>query len=291
MLRSGFRMGRLSATEPSKSHAQCRGAGRRGRVRALTIGGVAILAVASQLLISPVANGETIEAVPSSGAASLPQQTVPVDEPLSPGLVPGLPPGLVPAPPGVIPGLPPGLVPVPPDLPTACADPGDNSLFRFELCLAQPRPLEMFSRLEVRTNVLPVSLSVSDTRSLSPQSIAGACLVAFGVPIPVAPSPPGPSGALTQADPGGALTQSDSDPDGTANTSRADGIAPIGFNEATYLSPLPADGGPPAVGAGLAAAAAPVGHTDTKNVITRQETDSDAHASPLGIALPIGLHS
>lgn len=284
MLRSGFRMGRLSATEPSKSHAQCRGAGRGKRVRALTIGGVAILAVASQLLISPVANGQTIEAVPSSGAAPLPQQIVPEDEPVPPGVIPALPPG-------VIPDLPPGVIPVPPDLPTACANPGDNPLFRFELCLAQPRPLEMFSRLEVRTNILPISLSVSDTRSLSPQSIAGACLVAFGVPIPAAPSPPGQSGALTQADPGGALTQSDSSPDGTANTSRADGIAPIGFNEATYLSPLPADSGPPAVGAGLAAAAAPVGHTDTKNVITRQETDSDAHASPLGIALPIGLHS
>lgn len=142
----------------------------------------------------------------------------------------------------------------------------------------------------MRTNILPVSLSVSDTRSISPQTIAGACLVAFGVPVPAVPAPPGQA-AVTQAGQSGAITRSDSNPDETVNTSQADGVAPIGFNEASYVSPLPADGGPPAVGAGLAAAAAPAGHTDTKNVITRQETDSDAHASPLGVALPIGFHN
>lgn len=96
---------------------------------------------------------------------------------------------------------------------------------------------------------------------------------------------------MTQADASGAHTRSDSNPDETANTSQSDGVAPLGFNEATYVSPLPAEGALPAVGAGVAAAAAPVGHTDTKNVITRQQTDSDAHAGPLGIAIPIGLHS
>lgn len=88
-----------------------------------------------------------------------------------------------------------------------------------------------------------------------------------------------------------ARTRSDSSPDETANTSQADGVVPLGFNEASYISPLPVNGGLPAVGAGLAAAAAPLGHTDTKNVLTRQETDTDAHASPLGIAIPVGLHN
>lgn len=294
MLKSGFRMGRLPVSEPSKPPAQCRGDARRMRLRALTGSGVAVLAMGTQLLFSPVAGGQTPTEISPSGATPLLQRPAPVQAPLPPDQIPDLPPGQVPVPPGLAPGLPPGLapglLPFPPELPEACANPGDNPLFRFELCLAQPRPVEVFSRLEMRTNVLPSSLSVSDTRSISPQTVAGACLVAFGVPLPAAPTPPGP-GAVTQAGPGGALTRSDSDPDETANTSQADGVAPLGFNEATYVSPLPADGGLPAVGAGLATAAAPVGHTDTKNVINRQETDSDAHASPLGIAIPIGLHN
>ncbi len=295
---SGFRLGKLSATKPTKPPKRRPSFGRRMCAHALTTGGIAILAMGSELLSSPVASAHTLTSIPASGAVPLLQDAVPVVDAPIPGLVPVIPPGLIPGlvvppppedePPG--PGQPPpGLIPGP----GACSDVGGTPMFRFEVCVAHPEPLDLGTRLEVRLNVPGVSLSSSDARYFSLASIlaTGGCNVGF---------------ALL----GDSLTQSDADPTGTTNSSTADGLLSVGFTEATFISPLPSnssagasdtqrssgsetthqagpDSGPPAVGGALGLAAAPLGHTDTTGDVTRRGSDGDAHAAPLGLAVGV----
>lgn len=123
---------------------------------------------------------------------------------------------------------------------------------------ASPGP-NVSSDVNMRVGVPGIAVvSGSDSRSLSPQAITGACIVGVGVL-------------------GDAQTHSTSDPTGTTSSSQARGVLPTTITEATFAGP-PDTGRPvPPAGAALGAATAPLGRTDSSSTVTRDTADSQAH--------------
>lgn len=144
----------------------------------------------------------------------------------------------------------------------ACVDTGLRTPLGAATCLTQPQsaPVSTLSTgIDMKAGIPGLAvLSSSDTRSLSPQSVTGACIVGFGLL-------------------GDSETQSASDPSGTTNSSRADGVLPTTVTEATYVAPPTSEQPEPPVGAALSGATAPVGQTDSSSTVTRDDAHSEAH--------------
>ncbi|MGH3620528.1 MAG: hypothetical protein ACRDQ5_01895 [Sciscionella sp.] len=200
--------------------------------------------------------------------------------------------------PAPVPGLPPGVA-------GTCLDLGSDSNARAKVCLGSPHLPQLFTRLEGRVNLLGASLSVSDARSLALQAISGGCIVAFtpqgvadtqsdaGPSVPPEPLPPTESEKTTEPTKVAESAEANKADSvrGTANSSQADGLAPTGFTESTYISPLPARGsGLPALGAAISGATGLLGHTDTVGNVDNAESVGAAHAPLLGLGLPVDLH-
>lgn len=316
---SGFDVRTSSAVPAQRERHQDR-APRRG-VRGLTGAALAALALGGQLLTAPAAGAWPDSPRDLSAPAPhdpptavlpwislttvtppwLPSILPPTMDPL-PGtpptnvLLPGLLPPAV-SPPSVLPF--PGL---PPDVPGVCLDAALDSVNALELCLGSPEPLAFFTRLEGRVNLLGVSVSVSDARSVALWAISGGCVVAF--------TPQGISDTQSDAGPStppGPITPPDTairtdqglpplgiggdSVRGTTNSAHSAGLVPVALTEATYISPLPSrDTGLPAVGAAAAAAGGAFGEASTVSNVDNGDSYSEANAPILGFGLPVKIH-
>ncbi|MPZ65453.1 MAG: hypothetical protein GEU83_08010 [Pseudonocardiaceae bacterium] len=141
----------------------------------------------------------------------------------------------------------------------ACVDTGFRTPLGVATCLMQPQAAQLSTGIDMKAGIPGLAvLSSSDTRSLSPQSVTGACIVGFGLL-------------------GDSETHSASDPTGTTNSSRADGVLPTTVTEATFVAPPTSEQPKPPVGAAFSGATAPVGQTYSSSMVTRDDTHSEAY--------------